>query len=88
MREQVVILSREVRKKGTELLKALNAISPPDNIALAHGRFATCIQTQVADADRAGKLARGEMLADPDYPPACQMFSSAEEEIREYMAHP
>ena len=85
MQEQVDELSREVQKTGGALLAAFDAISPPDDIAVAHAHFLTCLRTQVTDATRVGRLARGQTPANPDYAPACQTFSSAEAEIRTYV---
>lgn len=85
MRERVEEVSREAGEAGQTLLAAFDAVSPPDGAALAHARFLACLQTRVADAKRIGKLARGESLTTLDHPPACQMFSAAEEEIRGYV---
>ena len=88
MRAQVYELSREAQRIGKVLLKDLGAVSPPDDIALAHARFLACLQARVADAGRVGRLVRGEALTVPASPPACQMFSSAEVEVQAYVGSP
>ena len=88
MRDQVDDLSQEVQKKGGALLAALDGISPPDDIALAHARFLACLRAQMTDASRVSRLARGGMPANPDYPSACQIFTSAETKVREYVGSP
>jgi hypothetical protein len=85
MRERVDALSRDVQMTGRTLLASFDGISPPDDIVLAHSRFLSCLESQVADADRVGRLARGEPAADSDHVPACQMFSSAEAEVQAYV---
>jgi hypothetical protein len=85
MRKQVATLAVEAAGTGQELLAAFGAISPPDDVALAHGRFVACLRARVADAERINRLARGASLVNPDQPSACQLFSSAEAEVEIYV---
>jgi hypothetical protein len=88
MRARVDEVSREAQRAGRALLLAFQAISPPDEIALAHTRFLACLQARVADAGRAGRMARGESLTLVDHPSACRLFSSAEMEVQAYVGSP
>jgi hypothetical protein len=85
MRELVDELSQETQQTGAALLVAFEAISPPDDVALAHARFLACLRARVADAGWTGVLARGESTAGPEHLPACQMFPNAEDEVRQYV---
>lgn len=85
MREKVEELSHEVQETGDALLSDFSTISPPDDIALSHAHFLACLQARVAEAGRVVELARGEPLANPDHLPACQIFVSAEAEVRAYV---
>jgi hypothetical protein len=85
MRKQVAALAVEAGQTGQELLTAFGAISPPDDVALAHGRFVACLRARVAEAERINRLARGASLVNPDQPSACQLFSSAEAEVESYV---
>jgi len=88
MRARVDELSRKAQQAGRMLWEAFEAVSPPDEIALAHTRFLACLQAQIVDAGRAGRLARGEPLTVPDYASVCQIFSSAETEVLAYVGSP
>lgn len=88
MRARVDELSGKAQQAGRALQEAFEAISPPGEIALAHTRFLACLQAQIVDAGRAGRLARGEPLTVPDYASACQMFPSAETEVLAYVGSP
>jgi hypothetical protein len=88
MRARVDEVSREAQRAGRALFVAFQAISPPDEIALAHTRFLACLQARVAEAGRSGRLARGESLTLPDHPSACQLFSSAETQVQAYVGSP
>jgi len=85
MQERVDELSQEARKAGAKLQRAFDAISPPEDISLAHTRFLACLQARVTDTDWMGELVRGGAQTDPDHPPVCQMFSAAEGEVRQYV---
>jgi hypothetical protein len=85
MRERVGALSQQAQKAGGQLRAAFDDVVPPDDVALAHGRFLACLQEQVEGAGRAGDLARGDLPADPAPTPACQMFSEAEQNVRQYV---
>jgi hypothetical protein len=85
MRAQVDDLSRAAREAGAVLLESFAAISPPDEIALAHARFLACLEARVADTERAGGLARSVPVAFPDGLSACQIFPSAETEVLDYV---
>jgi hypothetical protein len=85
LREQIDQLSRAAQREGRVLVEGFAAITPPADVALAHARFQACLQARVAEAASAGKLARGEPLAAPGDLSACQMFPSAEAEIRAYV---
>ena len=85
MRERVDELAREAQRTGEALLAHFNRVSPPDDITLSHTRFLVCLQEQVTQAGQVSGLARGEPLSDPVTPPACQMFSSAEAEVRAHV---
>jgi hypothetical protein len=85
MRKQVTELSRAAQESGTALVSDFAAVSPPDEIALAHTRFVACVRARVADAVRVGGLARGESLVRRDDSPTCQMFAFAEAEVRAYV---
>jgi hypothetical protein len=88
MRARVDGVSREAQQAGRALLAAFKAISPPDEIALAHARFLACLQARVAEAGRTGRLARGESSGLPDRPSACQLFSFAETQVLAYVGNP
>ena len=85
MRERVDELSREAQNKAQALLAALDAISPPNDIASAHAHFVACLQAQAANTDQMGDLARGGSPVGSDLAPACQMFPDAEERVRWYV---
>jgi hypothetical protein len=85
MRGEINELSREAQKAGASLVETLDEVSPPEEIAAAHTGFRRCVQSQVDDAARIAKLARGENLADSSVVPECQIFSSAETEVRDYV---
>jgi hypothetical protein len=85
MRERVSELSLEAQKAGETLLTTLDAISPPDDIAVAHARFLACLQARVIEAGRVGEVARGESPSGSAPLPAHQMFSTAEDEVRQYV---
>jgi hypothetical protein len=85
MRERVSELSAQAQREGKKLRAAFDDVLPPDDVALAHGRFLTCLQARVDDAGLLGELARGE-LPDAAVPvPVCQMFANAEDDVRRYM---
>jgi hypothetical protein len=88
MREQVQALARQAGAEGRALLRDLEVISPPAQIASAHAHLAGCLRAQVAEADRVGDLAQGEPRGAVDAPPACAMFPSAEQEVRAYVNGP
>jgi hypothetical protein len=88
MRKNVADLSQKARNTGSALLAALDEISPPDDISLDHKRFLACLQAQVTYATQVRRLARGELRSDPDLPTACQVFTSAEINVREYVGNP
>ncbi len=85
MRERAEELAREVQKTGRALLADFDAISPPEEIALAHTRFLACLQARLADAERVAQLGQGEASATNANLPLCQMFPSAEAEIQAYI---
>ena len=85
MRERVGALSQGAQKEGAQLRAAFANVAPPDDVALAHGRFLACLQEQVEGAGRAGDLARGDLPPGAPPVPACQMFSEAEENVRRYV---
>jgi len=60
-------------------------VSPPDDIALAHAHFLACLQARIAEAGRMGRLARGQPVASPDDPSACQLFPTAEAQVLAYV---
>jgi hypothetical protein len=85
MQKRLVELAQEAQQGGKALLAAFADVAPPEEIASAHNRFLACLQTRVADAGRVAGLARGEPMTDPDYPPACQMFSYAEAQVQAFI---
>jgi hypothetical protein len=85
LREQIDQLSRAAQREGGVLLQAFAAISPPADVALVHARFLACLQARVSAAASTGKLARGDPAAAPGDLSACQMFPSAEAEVRAYV---
>jgi hypothetical protein len=86
MRSEINQLSREAQRMGASLVETLDEVAPPDEIAAAHTGFRRCVQSQVSEADRIAKMARGEDSADSSMVPECQIFSAAETEVREYIA--
>jgi hypothetical protein len=88
MRERVEALAQEARRAGQSLLSEFAQVSPPDEIASSHHRFLACLRARIADADRTAKLARGEPVSNPDDRPICQMFASADAELRTYIGRP
>jgi hypothetical protein len=85
MRERIGALSRQAQSAGATLRAALDEVVPPDDMALAHTRFIACLQARVDDAGRVGEMAQGQLPHDSIPIPACQMFSTAEEEVRGYV---
>ena len=85
MRERVSELSTQAQQEGKKLQASFDDVAPPDDVALAHGRFLTCLQARVDDAGLLGEMARGA-LPDAAVPiPVCQMFANAEDDVRRYM---
>jgi hypothetical protein len=85
MREQIEELSQNARQMGEALIAEFDAVSPPDEIAASHQRFAACLEERVTETGQVSKLARGEWVSARDDLPVCQMFSSAEAELRSYI---
>jgi hypothetical protein len=84
MRAHVADLSQETRQQGQALLEALEGVTPPSDIASAHAHFLACLRAELADAARAGQLAQGYIPSATEMLPPCELFASAEEEIRAY----
>lgn len=85
MRKQVERLAKEAQESGRDILVALEAVSPVTEIATAHARFSSCIEARLNDAERIGRLARGEPVTDQVTPSVCQVFSSAETEVQVFV---
>jgi hypothetical protein len=85
MRQRVSELSVQAGQEGAKLRTSFDDVIPPADVALAHGRFLDCLQARVDDAELLGELARGELPAVPITAPVCQMFASAEDDVRRYM---
>jgi hypothetical protein len=85
MRAHVDDLSRAAREAGAALLESFAAVSPPDEIALAHARFLACLEARVADTERVGGLARSAPVPSAEGLSACQIFPSAEMEVLVYV---
>ncbi len=85
MRERVSDLSVQAQQEGRKLQAVFDDVLPPDDVALAHRRFLTCLQARIDDAGQAGEMARGELLDGPISIPACQMFVNAEDDVRRYI---
>jgi hypothetical protein len=85
MRERIGALSRQAQSAGAALQTALDEVAAPDDVALAHARFIACLQARVDDARRVGEMAQGRLPGGPISIPACQMFSTAEDEVQAYV---
>jgi hypothetical protein len=85
LRQGIGELSQAAYQEGEVLLEAFAALSPPAEVAQAHVRFLACLQARVAAAGDVRGLARGEPLATPGDLSPCQMFPSAEAQVRAYV---